>query len=69
MIASVVASVFQTIQKSVLEKQLNLSGSELDEFITMQEWQIKDDMVIIPVNESNEAKSSMLTESLGFERK
>ncbi|KAI8054329.1 armadillo-type protein [Syncephalis plumigaleata] len=68
LIAGVIANVFQTIQKSALEKQLNLSGNELDEFITMQEWQTKDDTVIIPVNESNEAKSSVLTESLGFEQ-
>ncbi|KAI9599076.1 armadillo-type protein [Syncephalis fuscata] len=53
---------------SVITSQLNMSGEELDEFINLQGWEINGSTVSIPVNDSNEAKSSVLTESLEFEQ-
>ncbi|RKP10309.1 armadillo-type protein [Thamnocephalis sphaerospora] len=64
LIAGVVTAVYQTVSVSVLEKQLNLKGKDLDQFIAAQGWAVQDGVVSIPLNEENEAKSSVTTEAL-----
>ncbi|KAL0074931.1 armadillo-type protein [Phycomyces blakesleeanus] len=67
-IARVVAMSHQVISTSVLSSYLALSGDELTKFCNEQQWQKKDDVVQIPINEDNEAKAVVVIENIKFEQ-
>ncbi len=59
---------FQAIESANLEANLNLKGLALSEFVKAQGWTEARGVVTIPVNKDNEAKTTVLTENIKFER-
>ncbi len=60
---------FQSIELESLQAYLNLKGQALTDFIKTREWTEANGVVTIPVNKDNEAKTTVLTENIKFERK
>ena len=60
---------FQSIELESLQAYLNLKGQALTDFIQTREWTEANGVVAIPVNKDNEAKTTVLTENIKFERK
>lgn len=60
---------FQSIKTSILESYLHLKGQSLSDFVKVQGWSEFGGVVSIPVNKDNEAKMTVLTEKIKFERK
>ncbi|KAI9006664.1 armadillo-type protein [Phycomyces nitens] len=67
-IARVVAMSYQVISTSVLSSYLALTGDDLTKFCNEHQWQKKDDVVQIPINEDNEAKAVVVIENIKFEQ-
>lgn len=69
-IAHAVAMTFQSIELSSLESYLHLKGQALSNYIKSLGWtESSKGVVSIPVNKDNEAKTTVLTENIKFERK
>jgi len=68
-IANVVAMTFQVIESASLGAILNLKGEALSEFVKTEGWTEASGVITIPVNKDNEAKTTVHTESVKFERK
>ncbi|KAF9968005.1 hypothetical protein BGZ70_007202 [Mortierella alpina] len=68
-IANVVAMTFQLIESASLGANLNLKGEALSEFVKAEGWTEASGVITIPVNKDNEAKATVLTENIKFERK
>jgi len=60
---------FQSIETANLGAYLHLKGQALSDFIKAQGWTESNGVVAIPVNKDNEAKTTVLTENIKFERK
>lgn len=67
-IAGAVAMTFQSIEADNLGAYLHLKGQALADFIKAQGWTESNGVVAIPVNKDNEAKTTVLTENIKFER-
>ena len=67
-IAFVVAMSYQTISASVLESYLSLKGDAFKQFCEKQQWQLSGDVVTVPINKDNEAKTVVVRESIKFEQ-
>lgn len=64
-IALLVSQTAREVQKSVLESWLNMKGGDLDEFVREKcGWDVKGDMVIVPLNKENEAKGTVVSENV-----
>lgn len=68
-IANAVAMTFQSIESANLKAYLNLDGQKFSDFVKAQGWTEANGVVSIPVNKDNEAKTTVLTENIKFERK
>ena len=69
-IAACVGQSFREVERAVLEGWLSISGEEFEEFIRDTcAWKLDEDTVLIPLNKENEAKGTVLTENVKFERK
>ena len=69
-IAACVGQSFREVERAVLEGWLSISGEEFEEFIRDTcAWKLDGDTVLIPLNKENEAKGTVLTENVKFERK
>ena len=74
-IAVTVGQSCREVDRGTLEEWLQLRGSDFEKFISdICGWSldprrlIKEEMVIIPVNKENEAKSSVLRETVHYDR-
>lgn len=67
-IAKVVSMSYQSINKSVLESYFALDGKAFEDFCAKHQWQINGNVVTIPVNKDNEAKSVEVRENIKFEQ-
>ena len=68
-IANAVAMTFQSIESANLKAYLHLDGQKFSDFVKAQAWTETNGVVSIPVNKDNEAKTTVLTENIKFERK
>lgn len=68
-IANAVAMTFQSIESANLKAYVNLDGQKFSDFVKAQGWTEANGAVSIPVNKDNEAKTTVLTENIKFERK
>ena len=59
---------FQAIELESLQAYVHLKGQALVDFIKAQGWTEANGVVAIPVNKDNEAKTTVLTENIKFER-
>lgn len=68
-IARAVSLVATSVSVSVFQAWSNLSGNKFTEWVTKTlGWEIKNDSVIIPVNESNTPKTVFTNESVHFDQ-
>lgn len=70
-IASVVSGALREVERSTLEAWLNLSGKEFDKFVGqggMCGWGIEGNKIVVPLNKENEAKGTVVRETVNFER-
>ncbi|KAG0740601.1 hypothetical protein G6F57_000765 [Rhizopus arrhizus] len=67
-IAQVIAMSYQTVNVSALSGYLGLNGDEFDKFCTSQQWQKNGNIVQIPINKDNEAKTVVIRENIKFEQ-
>jgi translation initiation factor 3 subunit K len=67
-VARVVSMTHQQIASSLLEAYLDLSGEDFAAFVKEQNWELKGDIVQIPVNKDNEAKTVVIRENIKFEQ-
>jgi hypothetical protein len=64
-----VGQAWRKIQRAVLEEWLNLEGREFDHLMGVVGFEVQGDVVRIPLNKENAAKSSVLRENVKFDRK
>jgi translation initiation factor 3 subunit K len=67
-IARVIAMSYQTISTNALEGNLGLTGDAFDAYCKEQQWEKNGDIVQIPVNKDNEAKTVVIRENIKFEQ-
>ncbi|KAI9486246.1 MAG: armadillo-type protein [Benjaminiella poitrasii] len=68
-IARVMAMSYQTINASSLAANLGLSGDAFNKFCESQGWQsVAGDLIQIPINKGNEAKTVVIRENIKFEQ-
>ncbi|EIE76053.1 hypothetical protein G6F46_007554 [Rhizopus delemar] len=67
-IARIIAMSYQTVSISALSGYLGLSGDAFDKFCASQQWQKNGDIVQIPINKDNEAKTVVIRENIKFEQ-
>ena len=60
---------FQSIEAPILEGYLHLKNQAFSDFVKAQGWTESNGVVSIPINKDNEAKTTVLTENIKFERK
>ena len=64
------AQAAREIDRKVLEGWINLEGEEFEAFVrNVCQWSIEDVKVLIPVNNDNEAKTTVTRENVKFDRK
>jgi hypothetical protein len=68
-IATAVAMTFQSIEAPILQGYVHLKGQAFSDFVKAQGWSEANGVVSIPINKDNEAKTTVLTENIKFERK
>ena len=71
-IAVCVGQAFREIDRAVLESWLSLSGREFERFVTeVCDWSLDEDRkkVRVPPNKENEARATVVRESVRFDRK
>lgn len=67
-VARIVSMTHQQISASLLQSYLDLQGDDFTSFVKEQSWEIKGDIVQIPVNKDNEAKTVVIRENIKFEQ-
>ncbi|CAO3670324.1 unnamed protein product [Rhizopus stolonifer] len=67
-IARVVAMSYQTLTASTLVGYLGLKEDEFEKFCVNQGWEKRGDLVQIPSNKDNEAKTVVIGENIRFEQ-
>lgn len=67
-IARVVAMSYQTLTASTLAGYLGLKENEFEKFCVSQGWEKRGDLVQVPSNKDNEAKTVVIRENLRFEQ-
>jgi translation initiation factor 3 subunit K len=69
-IAATVSQSIREVDKNILEGWLDLTGKEFDHFVgTVCGWNVDGNKIKIPINKDNEAKGTVVTENVKFERK
>ena len=69
-IAVTVSQAIREVDRAILEGWLNASGSEFEHFVgTVCGWNVEGSKVKIPLNKENEAKGTVVTENVKFDRK
>lgn len=70
-IAMATAQAAREVDQKVLEGWINLKGEDFEDFVrNVCQWSIENgDTVVIPVNNDNEAKTTVTRESVKFDRK
>ena len=70
-IAMATAQAAREVDRKVLEGWINMEGEEFEGFVReVCQWTIEDgDRVVIPVNNDNEAKTTVTRENVKFDRK
>ena len=65
------AQAAREMDKKVLEGWINMEGEDFEGFVReVCQWTIEDgDRVVIPVNNDNEAKTTVTRENVKFDRK
>lgn len=65
------AQAAREMDRKVLEGWINLEGDDFEAFVrNVCQWTIEDgDKVVIPVNNDNEAKTTVTRENVKFDRK
>lgn len=67
-IARVISMSYQTVNTSTLSGYIGLTGDAFDKFCTSQQWQKNGDVVQIPINKGNEAKTVVIRENIKFDQ-
>lgn len=68
-IAVVVSQCMQEVGREILESWLNLDGSKFEGFIKeVCGWNIEGDVVKVPLNKENEARSVVQRETVKFDQ-
>jgi translation initiation factor 3 subunit K len=68
-IAVTVSQAIREVDRAILESWLNLYGKDFDHFVgTVCTWKIDGSKVKIPMNKENEAKGTVVTENVKFDR-
>jgi translation initiation factor 3 subunit K len=67
-IARIIAMSYQTVSISALSGYLGLNGAAFDKFCASQQWRKNGDIVQIPINKDNEAKTVVIRENIKFEQ-
>lgn len=70
-IAMATAQAAREVDRKVLEGWINLEGEDFEAFVrNVCQWSIENgDTVVIPVNNDNEAKTTVTRETVKFDRK
>jgi len=63
-----VGQAWRAVQRGVLQDWLNLDGREFDHLMGVVGFDVQGDVVRIPLNKENAAKSSVLRENVKFDR-
>ncbi|KAJ9624098.1 hypothetical protein H2203_005546 [Taxawa tesnikishii (nom. ined.)] len=67
--AVVVSQSMQEVQRSVLEQWLSVQGEGFERFVKdVCGWSIEGDVVKVPLNKENEARSSVVRENVKFDQ-
>lgn len=67
--AVVVGQCMQSVDRGVLEGWLALSGEKFEKFVVdVCGWKVEGGNVLIPLNKENEARSTVVRESVKFEQ-
>lgn len=68
-IAVVVSQCMQEVSRDVLEGWLNVSGAKFDNFVSeVCGWKVDGNVVKVPLNKENEARSSVVRENVKFDQ-
>ncbi|CDH54348.1 eukaryotic translation initiation factor 3subunit k [Lichtheimia corymbifera JMRC:FSU:9682] len=67
-VAKVVSMSYQNISSSVLQSYLSLQGDAFEKFCQQHQWQVEQNVVNIPINKDNEAKTVVVRENIKFEQ-
>jgi translation initiation factor 3 subunit K len=69
-IAVTVSQAIRELERGLLESWLNLQGKEFEHFVNnVCGWLVDGAKVKIPLNKENEAKGTVVTENVKFDRK
>jgi translation initiation factor 3 subunit K len=69
-IALTVSQALREAERGIVENWLNLKGKEFETFVgSTCGWKVEDGKVIVPINKENEAKGTVVRETVKFERK
>jgi len=69
-IAAMVSQSVREIERPILEEWLDLVGDQFEQFVGEgYGWEIEGDMIKVPLNKENEAKGTVVTENVKFDRK
>jgi translation initiation factor 3 subunit K len=64
-----VSQAWRGVQRDVLEEWLNIDGKDFEHLMDVVGFKIEGNVVKIPLNKENSAKSSVLRENVKFDRK
>jgi len=69
-IAAMVSQSVREIERPILEEWLDLTGEQFDQFVSEGcGFEVEGEMVKVPLNKENEAKGTVVTENVKFDRK
>lgn len=65
-----VSQSVREIERPILEEWLDLTGEQFEQFVNEGcGWEVEGEMVKVPLNKENEAKGTVVTENVKFDRK
>ncbi|KAI9265978.1 armadillo-type protein [Sporodiniella umbellata] len=67
-IARIISMTYQTVNASTLSGYIGLTGEAFEKFCAAQNWQRNGDVVQIPINKGNEAKTVVIRENIKFDQ-
>jgi len=68
-IAATVSQAVREVDRSILESWLSIDGSDFDNFVgNVPGWKIDGAKITVPINKDNEAKGTVVTENVKFDR-
>lgn len=68
-IAAMVSQSVREIERGILEEWLDLTGREFEVFVGEKcGWVVEGEVVRVPLNKENEAKGTVVTENVKFDR-